>query len=149
VHRLSDRRAHGLPLYDSALRPDAAAASGLVVPDAPNEDALEDAHYRQGDKLVRALGGRVYSSVQKRRARVSPGWPDRKYFFPRIKIAVWWEAKSEDGKQRGAQREFQEDAEACGEAYVLGTYDALCDWLVATGHFERERALLVPVRGVP
>jgi hypothetical protein len=120
------------------------SAPAATVPDAPDTDALEDEHYQQGDKLIRALGGRVYSSVQKRRARVSPGWPDRKYFFPRLGLAVWWEAKSEDGKQRSAQREFQEACEACGEAYVLGTYDALCNWLVSTGHFEREGALLVP-----
>ena len=40
-------------------------------------------------------------------------------------MTLWWEAKRPGGKQRPAQREFQLDAESCGEVYVLGGVEEL------------------------
>lgn len=107
---------------------------GMTGPIAGAEletDALEDKHVNAGKDLVRALGGFVYSSVQKRRAKVTPGQPDTLIFFPRHRLMLWWEAKASWGRQSSAQRDFQELVEACGGHYVLGTYEQLEAWIIA------------------
>lgn len=93
-------------------------------------DALEDAHVAEGDKIVRALGGKVVAFSQKRATKQTPGIPDRKYYFPRRKLTFWWEAKAEWGVQSPAQKDFQVMAEECRETYLLGELDALKNMLV-------------------
>ena len=99
--------------------------------------AVEDKHVAEGDRIVRALGGKVVSFSQKRASKQTPGIPDRKYYFDRHaslwlfeRSTFWWEAKAEWGEQSPAQKDFQAMAEACGETYVLGGIDALKHHLV-------------------
>jgi hypothetical protein len=58
----------------------------------------------------------------------TPGIADRKYVNPGRGVACWWEAKHEDGEQSEDQFRFQQQVEACGEDYLLGTTDALAGW---------------------
>lgn len=120
--------------------PDVVRAPGA----AELEDEIEDVHVDAGDKLMLALGFEVVSFSQKKRAKVTPGIPDRRYYHRRRRLAVWWEAKQETGRQRAAQREFQLMAEACGEIYVLGTLEALKEWIVAAGVATREGDVFEP-----
>src|SRR4051812_25864163 len=72
--------------------------TGRIAGDRPDDGALEDEHVEAGDKLVRALGGHVVRNSQKRASKVTPGVPDRIYFFPAHRRAFWWEAKRDGGK---------------------------------------------------
>lgn len=93
-------------------------------------DALEKAHVAEGDRIVRALGGVVWSFSQPRASKQTPGIPDRKYYFPRHGLTFWWEAKAEWGEQSPAQKDRQREAEACREAYVCGELQTLKNYLV-------------------
>ena len=59
--------------------------------------------------------------------------PDRFYFHRARRLGLSWEAKTPTGEQSPAQRDFQEDMDACGWPYVLGTDRDLFAWLVARG----------------
>ena len=80
---------------------------------------------RLGDDFMARLGYDVIRLSQARASRQSLGVPDRKYFNPARGVAVWWEAKRAGGKQRPEQAWFQRTAEACGEVYVCGPFEAL------------------------
>ena len=91
----------------------------------PSEKQVE----RMGDRLMETLGFEVVRFSQARQTMQTEGIPDRRYYHRGRKLAVWWEAKSPRGKQRPAQRRFQEMCESVGEAYVLGGTEALAEWV--------------------
>lgn len=93
-------------------------------------NALEKAHVAEGDKIVRALGGKVVSFSQPRASKQTPGIPDRRYYFERWAVVFWWEAKAEWGAQSPAQKDFQAMCEACGESYLCGELQTLTNYLV-------------------
>ena len=74
---------------------------------------------------------------QSRATMQTPGIPDRRYYMPKRRMAVWWEAKTAIGRPSAFQVAFRATCEACGEEYVLGTDEALTDWLVGKGIVER------------
>jgi len=78
---------------------------------------------------------------QARATQQTPGIPDRRYYSPRNRMAVWWEAKTVIGRPSAFQVAFRRICEACGEAYVIGTDDALAEWLIAKGYAERVGAI--------
>lgn len=90
-------------------------------PVVPTEKQVE----AMGDRLMEQMGWRSIHFSQARASRQTPGIPDRKYYHRALGVTLWWEAKKPGGKQRPAQREFQQDAEACGEVYVLGGVEEL------------------------
>jgi hypothetical protein len=90
---------------------------------------LEKDEEREGDRLMAFYGFEVVRFSQARATMQTEGIPDRRYYHRERKLALWWEAKSASGKQRKAQRAFQEMCEAVGEVYVLGTVHALAMWL--------------------
>ena len=120
-------QARGLPFDTPALELPRTAEQ------AEADDArLEKAIVANADKQLRALGFRVINTSQPRHAKfLTPGIPDRLYVHRARAIAFWWEAKSATGRQEPAQRDFQEDCEACEWAYVLGTDRELYAWMVA------------------
>lgn len=118
-----------------------------LAPAAPElrEDAIEDEHVDAGDEMMLALGFTVIRLSQKRASKITAGVPDRRYYHPRRKIVLWWEAKSNTGRQRPEQRVFQELCDAVGDPYVLGPLESLKKHLVAIGVVERyENGLPVP-----
>lgn len=124
------RRELGMP-ESSAVHPDFARTEVLNA--QLLDDALEDAHVDAGDKLVRALGGHVVRNSQKRASKVTPGVPDRIYFFPAHRVATFWEAKRIGGKQSSAQVLFQELCIASSWSYLAGPLSALEAFIVRTG----------------
>jgi len=85
---------------------------------------------------------------QPRNAMQTAGIPDRRYYrryhhggagssYFTSPLAVWVEYKSTKGKQRPAQRQFEELVRACGESYVLGGIDQLQEYLVNVGLAKR------------
>jgi len=118
---------------------------GLAPDPAESIDAaaLEKQIEAAGDRLMQQLGFEVIRFSHPGKTKQTEGIPDRRYMRrPRIverngarwhvpAICVWAEYKTAAGRQRPGQKLFQELAEACGEHYVLGTYDALCEWLAA------------------
>jgi hypothetical protein len=140
AERLADQlqRAHGIP-REKALA-SAYQHLGTVPPSRTpaeleaDETREERAHVREADKQLRALGFRVINTSQPRHAKfITPGVPDRFYFHRARRIGFAWEAKSATGRQSAAQRDFQEDMDACGWSYVLGTDQDLFAWLVERG----------------
>ena len=93
----------------------------------------EDVHLRQGDKLVMALGGRVYRLSQARPSKQSLGPPDRLYTFVRHRRWYTWEAKADWGRLSEEQRRYAADAQALGMPHVVGGYAALEARLGADG----------------
>lgn len=84
-----------------------------------------------------ALGFTAVRFSQARATRQTPGIPDRRYYSPERRAAVWWEAKTEIGRASAFQVAFRAMCEACGEEYVMGTEDALIDWAVSKGYAKR------------
>lgn len=106
---------------------------GLAAPDPVNallEQAREDEHVVEGDRLMRSLGFDAVHFSQKRRSKVTAGIPDNRYYHRRRRLFVWWESKAAWGRQSPAQREFQLMCDESGDPYVLGTLGALKQWLV-------------------
>lgn len=89
---------------------------------------LEKQVEHAGDRFMANLGFIAQRFSQARATMQSPGIPDRKYYNSERGVSCWWEAKAEDGKQREAQYRFQQQAEACGEVYLLGTEEVLAAW---------------------
>jgi hypothetical protein len=146
---VADGVAQGIPRakVEAALR-SKLGMSGSSIAIAPlDERALEKVHEREGDRIMLALGFTSVHFSQARASKQSPGIADRRYYRrPRAPhlggpwtatnmrneaIVLWWEVKSATGKQSADERVFQEMVEACGETYVLGTHEALIEWLVA------------------
>ena len=90
-----------------------------------------------GDLLMAALGFTVIRFSQARATMQSAGIPDRKYFNPEKRLALWWECKREGGRVSAFQEAFKRVAEACGETVVVGTDSVLLDWCVERGLCER------------
>lgn len=74
------------------------------------------------------LGFTAIRFSQSRETRQTPGIPDRLYINSSKRLAVFWEAKTEIGKQSASQRAFQTLAESVGWKYLLGTSDVLVAW---------------------
>lgn len=89
---------------------------------------LEKDHERKGDELMATYGFTVIRFSQARATMQTEGIPDRLYCSPTRGLAFWWEAKREDGKQRAAQKEFQETVTAAGQVYFCGTFPELQAW---------------------
>lgn len=106
---------------------------GMPPADALSEDALEDEHVAAGVKIMLALGFEHVSYSQKKRAKVTPGIPDHRFYHRARRLFVWWESKASWGRQSPAQRNYQEMCDACGDPYVLGGVDAIRQWLIETG----------------
>src|SRR5262245_18967467 len=93
-----------------------------------------------GDRLMAAIGFDAIRFSQPRNTMQTAGIPDRRYYCPSERLAVWWEAKREKGgRQSPAQRWFQKLVTACGEEYVVGPLEALENWLI-----EKELAARLP-----
>lgn len=138
----------GVP-RDRAL---AAARRELGVTDVRSAEALEEADAREEkavvaacDKQLRALGFVVVNFSQPRATKQTAGIPDREFFHPGRGVFAKWEAKTANGRQSPAQRQYQEWCDAAGITYLLGTDQVVYDWLVAQGIAVREGALLVPL----
>jgi len=116
------RRAH--PTFDDARDVEARQRDA-----ARREKTIE----YDGDQQMQAMGWDVVRFSRAERTKQTAGIPDRKYYSARYRLTLWWEAKTPDGVQSPAQRDFQHMAEACGEHYVVGTDRVLCEWLVARG----------------
>jgi len=86
-----------------------------------------------GDKVMTAVGFEIVRLSMPRNTMQTPGLPDRRYYHPTRRLAVWWEAKREGGKQSMVQQDFQAMVENCGEEYVVGTDDVLVAWLRLKG----------------
>lgn len=80
-----------------------------------------------------AVGFTAVRFSQSRATHQTLGIPDRRFYCPARRVAVWWEAKTEVGHPSAGQLAFRAMCEACGEDYVIGTDGALTDWLVARG----------------
>jgi hypothetical protein len=92
------------------------------------------------DELARKLGAKVVKFSHPGKTKQTEGIADRLYCFvkhdPDHRIAVWWEVKSEAGKQRPGQREFEEWVTACDQLYGCGGFGDFKAWLVAHGMVE-------------
>lgn len=95
---------------------------------------------RAGDDMVARLGGSVVRLSQPRNTMQTPGVADRRYYlkfkypaaggaFLDASCKIWWEAKSETGKQTEAEWDFQQMVEGHGEWYVLGPSRVLAAFL--------------------
>ncbi|HVX39597.1 MAG TPA: hypothetical protein VHB25_08490 [Gemmatimonadaceae bacterium] len=132
--------------------------AAIGAPDV-DEGAPEKAIEHAGDKLMLALGFEVVRFSHPGKTKQTPGIADRRYYRrPRVverrdgkyivpALVLWWEAKSDTGRQRPDQRLFQEMVEACGEHYVLGTHDDLIAWLVEHRVAVRVGDVLEPIDG--
>jgi hypothetical protein len=90
-----------------------------------------------GDLLMAAAGFSAVRFSQARATQQTPGIPDRRYYSPERRAAVWWEAKTEIGRPSAFQTAFRAMCEAVGEEYVIGTESALVDWLERKGFAKR------------
>jgi hypothetical protein len=86
---------------------------------------------RLADDLMAKLGYTVIRFSQARATKQTEGIPDRRYYHVERQHALWFECKAATGRQRPAQRAFQTMCEACGETYVLGTFEVLHAHMVA------------------
>jgi hypothetical protein len=127
AERREQLRARGLPFHSSFAPPRSPAEQDA------DDDRLEKVIVAAADKRMRALGFVVWNLSQPRASKIAAGIPDRLYTSPSRGLALYWEAKSASGRQRPDQRVFQEHCEACGLHYVLGTDQALSDWLAVRG----------------
>lgn len=110
-----------------------AIVSGDRIIDEAELGRLEKEIEHECDRIVLALGGKVVKFSHPSKTKQTPGIADRLYGFPWLRLAVWWEAKTPDGKQRPDQKLFQEDITSCGHEYALGGLGDFKAWLVARG----------------
>lgn len=102
--------------------------------------APEKVEEHEADKLMEMLGFTTIRFSQPRASMQTPGIPDRRYYrgargrsAASTSFSVWYEAKAPNGRQSASQRRFQALVEACGETYVLGTFDEMLKWCRANG----------------
>jgi len=96
---------------------------------------------RQCDSLMAQLGWVAIRFSQARASHQTEGIPDRRYYHAGRRLALWFEAKAPNGRQRPAQKQFQKMCESCGEVYVLGGVDELAAALRSvTAHPHQEPA---------
>lgn len=82
-------------------------------------------------ELLVKCGCSVYWMSQARETRQTPGVPDLMAFHA-LRGFTFIECKAPDGKQRKAQREFQELCELAGIRYILApSVEPVRDWLGA------------------
>jgi hypothetical protein len=145
-HPFEKGRDHVLYIKRVDLTPGRDPPRSAVVPELA-VDALEKEHRSEGAKLVRALGGDVINFSQTRKSKVGLGIADDFVAFPRLRVGAWWEGKRTTGRhgQSTSQQYFQGVMMSCHVGYILGGYDALEAWIIATGHFRREGKLIVPI----
>jgi hypothetical protein len=135
-------RAQGVPLTKAQAA--AREALGMPSPESIERSELEISAREkeieaEGDRIMRALGFDVVRFSHPGPTKQTPGIADRRYRHARRRIALWWEAKAEWGRQSPAQRDFQLTEEACGQTYVLGTHAELLNWLQLHRICRRER----------
>lgn len=109
------------------------SAQAFAHKDRRPEKVVEHA----GDLFMQALGFEIIRFSMARATMQTPGIPDRRYYSPRRKLALWWEAKAANGHQSAFQTAFQRMCEACGEIYLVGTEDVLLSFAVSRGWVER------------
>lgn len=109
------------------------SVAGARVIDDAERGRLEKEIELECDRIVLALGGKVVKFSHPGKTKQTPGIADRLYGFPWLRLAVWWECKTPDGKQRPDQKLFQEDVTSCGHEYGLGGLGDFKAWLVARG----------------
>lgn len=84
--------------------------------------------------LLRRLGFKCYSFSDRRRSVLTPGTPDVFFRHAGKQIHGWIEVKRPGAMQRPQQIEFERDAKACGETYLLvDSVEVLWDYLKAKG----------------
>lgn len=86
-----------------------------------------------GDKLMTMLGFTAIRFSQPRNTMQSRGISDRLYIHETKRLAVFWEAKTERGKQSLHQARFQQLVESQGWEYVVGPLSALVAWCEKKG----------------
>lgn len=102
--------------------------------DCRTEKTIESA----GDRFMgTVLGFEIIRFSQARPTWQTQGIADRLYCAPKLGLAVWWEAKTEIGRQRPGQEAFQRIVTACGHDYITGTDDVLHAWAIRKGLVER------------
>lgn len=84
-------------------------------------------------KRFLAFGGVVYWLSQARRTGQTPGLPDLWVMFPRSGKALWFEAKTPDGRLSSAQKDFREHCLASGTQHVTGGVREAEEWLIIHG----------------
>ena len=94
----------------------------------PRRSAPEKAQERAAHRLMEALGFTAWRLSQARATNQTPGLCDIIFTHPERGLLVAYEAKSPNGRQSPAQREFQRHVVAAGIPYVVGTVDALVEW---------------------
>jgi len=108
------------------------------------EDPRADEKRTQADcvAVVRALGGKAWTTSQARAAKMTPGLPDCWFAFPQHAFACWWETKRPDGGAglSADQLDFAEACDAGGVPYGAGSREALEGWLVTLGIAVRDPA---------
>ncbi len=102
----------------------------------------EDAEQKAMVRLLRSIGGQVYSLSQgyrpggKRHAttRQTKGLPDLWVFLPPRQIAFWLEVKKKSGHVKPEQIVFGHRCEANGVPYCRGGVDDLKKFLTRFGY---------------
>jgi len=107
-------------------------ATALAPLEAEVQADVVHAYERAGCRVVRTAQSYRRGS---RRSAGTPGIPDLKIYCARARLTWWHETKAATGRQRPAQRVFQQMAESCGEIYVLGGLDAAIVQLQRVGIF--------------
>lgn len=158
AQRRSAARAAGLPLSATwseiwAKKGELPPALAIAAHDGAKREErdarqLEDAEQAEVVKLFRAWGGKVWTSSEKRKQKVTPGRPDLTVFFPARRTAVDWETKRPvGGRYSDGQLEYRKCALACGRLWGGGDLRDAEAWLIAQGWAERgPTGVLEPIR---
>lgn len=134
------RREQGLPLHETP----AEAAVRIQEEDTRLEREI------QADvvKVYRAIGCKIWSHSEPRRAKLTAGYPDLTVMHPGRRLTWYHETKTPAGSLRPAQLEFLATAASCGVAVVVGGVRAAEEHLIGCAIAERKSGGdLEPVRG--
>lgn len=120
-------------------RPVTGPAPSLSVPPsvlAAQDGRAEEEQQNDIIKLWVTLGGKVWNTSSKRRAKITPGWSDLMLTLPRWHFLLFWETKSADtvkrkhGGRSADQLEFAEHVQAGQAHYATGTFRDFVSWLI-------------------
>jgi hypothetical protein len=130
--RLADLPPKARAAAERALAAEQRAAAAPSGPENPA--ALEKQTQADVVRLFRAFGGVVYSLSQPRATKQAPGLPDLYVFFPRRRVALWWETKRPTGGRLSpAQEEFRDFCHHTGTPWGSGSRVDAEAWLVKAG----------------
>jgi hypothetical protein len=116
---------------------------------------LERHEQADGVALLRLLGAKVYISGTVRRSgdyqgtMQTPGIPDVEAFlpYPEGKMTTLrllkWEVKRDGGRLSVAQQEYRRWIDKTDVDYVVGSFQALKDWLIACGYLSEDGTRIV------